>query len=116
VVIANRTVGKGLAKMTSAPRHDVATRVTGLVELLRLNKISSVGQKAMARLGTIAVSVAKVGLALITKAPRPANVARPQVATARAKAPEIAVQVVADRSGINATSRHRAHLEPSALR
>jgi hypothetical protein len=116
VAIANRIEAKGLAKMTSAQRHDAATQMTGLVELLRLNEIGSVGQKAMAPLGTIAVSVAQVGPAHIEKDRMLASVVHLRAVTAKVKPLGLALQVVADRPGCNVTSEHRAHHETSSLR
>ena len=116
VAIANHIVAKGLAKMTSAQRHDAATQMTVLVELLRLNEIGSVRQKAMAPLGTIAVSVAKVGPARIEKERRLASVERLRAVTAKVKPLGLALQVVADKPGCNATSEHRSHHETMALR
>lgn len=116
VVIANRIVAKGLAKMTSDQRRDVATRMTDLSELERLNEIGSVGQRPMAPIRTIAVNLAKVSLARIAKERRPASIVRPRAVTAKVRPLELETQVVAGRSGINAISKHRAHHETSALR
>jgi len=116
VVIANRIVARGLAKMTSTQRHDAATQMTDLVEPLRPNKIGSAEQRATAPPGTIAVSVAKVGPPRIEKELRLASVVRPRAVTSKVNPLELAPQVVADRPGPNATSKHRAHHETSALR
>ena len=102
--------------MTSSQRHDASDSKTGLVELLRLNEIGSVGQKAMAPPGTIAVSFAKVGPARIEKGRRLASVVRLRAVTAKVEPLGLALQVVADKPCCNATSEHRAHHETSALR
>ena len=90
--------------------------MTDLVELLRTNEIGSAEQRATAPPGTIAASVAKVGPPRIEKERGLASVVRPRAVTAKVNPLELAPQAVAVRPGCNATSKHRAHHETSALR